>query len=167
MIEIPLTQNQVALIDDEDFELVSQYKWCASYSKTVGSFYAITHIYNSIGVRTTLKMHRLIMNSAGTDVIDHINHDTLDNRKFNLRKCTKAQNNKNSKMYNNNKSGYKGVSLRKDINKWQAIIRINGKPVRLGYFENPYLAHLAYCEAAIINYGEFYNYEHSFNMPEV
>ena len=88
MIEIPLTQNQVALIDDEDYELVSQYKWCARWSPGMRSYYAVTNIRKPDGKRIHLQMHRLITNAQKGEVVDHISHNTLDNRKSELRLCT-------------------------------------------------------------------------------
>ncbi|MMZ67947.1 hypothetical protein D1872_305870 [compost metagenome] len=100
MREIPLTQGKVAIIDDEDFEKVSAYKWC--YSSTIG--YAVSRkVVN--GKRQPVLMHRLILDAPPGLVTDHINHDKLDNRKANLRLCTRHENNRNMPLRSNNKSG--------------------------------------------------------------
>ena len=111
MIKIPLTQNQVALIDDEDFELVSQYTWYAGWDSHTKSYYACTKIKKETGGHTLLQMHRLIMNAQKGEQVDHINHNTLDNRKSELRICNASENQHNQGKYSNNTSGYKGVVI--------------------------------------------------------
>lgn len=113
MIEIPLTQGQVALVDDEDFELVSQYKWCAGWDPTSHSFYAQARAPTQNGKQVTIRMHRLIMNAKPGEQVDHIHHKTLDNRKSELRVCSRNQNQHNSFRHTDNSSGYKGVCLNK------------------------------------------------------
>ncbi|MHB1641795.1 MAG: AP2 domain-containing protein [Acidithiobacillus sp.] len=155
MIEIPLTQNQIALIDDEDFELVSRHKWCAAWSPKTKSFYAKTTIRKPDGKETTLRMHRLVMNAQPGMDVDHIYHLTLDNRKSELRVCTRTQNRNNSGKQVNNTSGYKGVSWHKRDQKWTANIRFGGKKKHLGNFPTPEDAHGAYCRASAELHGEF------------
>lgn len=84
--------------------------------------------------------------------IDHINHNGLDNRIFNLRETTQQENCKNTSISKNNTSGYTGVSLFKDRNKWQAYIMVDRKKIHLGYFEKKDDAALAR-KAAEIKYG--------------
>lgn len=155
MIEIPLTQGQVALIDDEDFEIVSRYKWCASWDQSINSFYATAHTPRHNGRRTTLRMHRLIMNAQPGQQVDHIHHQTLDNRKSELRFCTNSQNRRNSGKTVRNTSGYKGVCWNKTNCKWQANIRVNFRLNHLGYYATKEEAYAAYCAAAIELHGEF------------
>ena len=88
-------------------------------------------------------------------VVDHINSDSLDNRRSNLRVCTVSQNNMNSAIGRNNKSGYKGVSWDKTNKKWRAGIKAKGKSVSLGSFNSKKDAARAYNEAAKKAYGEF------------
>jgi hypothetical protein len=93
MKKIKLTQGKVALVDDEDFERVNQYKWTAEQcSKVKGNFYARNRTINT-------KMHRLIMglDASSPLVVDHVRHNTLDNRKEFLRVCTRAENCMNRK----------------------------------------------------------------------
>lgn len=155
MIEIPLTQGQVALIDDEDYKLVSQYKWHARWDKHTKSYYAATNVKKEDGGRTTLKMHRLIMNAEKGKQVDHINHNTLDNRKENLRLCTNSQNQHNQGKRINNTSGLKGISWYKRDEKWRARIELNGRAIHLGYFATKEDAYEAYCKAALELHGEF------------
>jgi hypothetical protein len=155
MIEIPLTQGQVALIDDEDFELVSQYKWCARWSPGMRSYYAVTTIRKPDGKRIHLQMHRLIMNAQKGEQVDHINHNTLDNRKSELRICNASENQHNRGKNLNNSSGNKGVYAHKASGKWQAQIALNGKTIHLGLFATKEEAYTAYCNAALELHGEF------------
>jgi len=155
MIEIPLTQNQVALIDDDDYELVSKRTWRAQWNPSINSFYAITSIRKPDGKWTALLMHRLIKDAQRGEQGDHIHHLTLDNRRSELRLCTQSQNMCNIGKREDNTSGYKGVCWNKHKQKWQAQIRVNGKRKNLGYFDTPELVHEAYCKAVLDLHGDF------------
>jgi AP2 domain-containing protein/HNH endonuclease len=100
-------------------------------------------------------LHRLIMNAPADKEVDHINGDTLDNRRCNLRICSHKENLRNQKLPKNSKSGYKGVTWYKRIKKWRSHIRLNKKQIHLGYFDDIKLAANAYNEAAIKYFGEF------------
>lgn len=82
-----------------------------------------------------IHLHRLIMNCPEGMVVDHVNHDTFDNRKQNLRVCTQSQNMKNLQMYSSNTSGHRGVNFHKLTQKWQASIQANMKQIHLGLHE--------------------------------
>lgn len=91
MKKIKLTQGKCALVDDEDYERVNQFKWTAEKCSKSENYYARNRTINT-------KMHRLIMGIGKSSlVVDHINHKTLDNRKQNLRVCTQAENLRNRK----------------------------------------------------------------------
>jgi len=151
MKEIPLSQEKIAIVDVEDYEVVSQYHWYTR--KTSHNFYAVTHIYQD-GKRTTLAMHQLIMLSYFGQQVDHINGNGLDNRKKNLRVVTHQQNNFNRK-YTFGTSKYKGVSWNKRDNCWQATIKFNNKAKMLGYFKEEVEAAKSYNSAAKKYFGEF------------
>lgn len=157
MIEIPLTQGQTALIDDEDWKLVSAYNWYAAWNPNTKSFYAVTSLQRAHGKQATLYMHRLIVSAQTGEQVDHIHHNTLDNRKSELRLCSGSQNQHNRATQANNTSGFKGVYWHKQSQKWQARIMLNGKRKSLGYYYNPELAHEAYCKAAHGFHGDFAN----------
>jgi hypothetical protein len=150
---IPLTQGRVAIVDDEDYDLLSRFKWCYSVKDKAGNCgYALRRNPETGGV---IYMHRQILNSEQGTITDHINCDRLDNRKENLRQCSQLENSRNRGRNSNNKSGYKGVYLHRPSNKWAAIIHHNRIGKYLGLFHTKEEAHAAYCRAAIEMHGEF------------
>lgn len=151
---IYLTQGQIALIDDEDFDRVNCFKWTAD--KVGLGFRAMRACYPGNNKRITIFMHRFIMDAPQGTIIDHINRNALDNRKSNLRFCTKAENQRNrTSRQINNTSGYKGVT--KVRNKWAARISHQSKRIHLGYFVNIHQAAEAYNQAALKYFGDFAN----------
>lgn len=147
---IPLTQNKSAIVDDADFERLSEYKW--QYSS---QGYAVHSTSRKLGKQTKLRMHRLVMNARKGDFIDHKNRDRLDNRKENLRIATISQNISNSKLHSSNKSGYKGVCWHSRDKTWVAYICKNGKRFHLGNFSDPHTASKVRDKAAKKYHGEF------------
>lgn len=151
MKTIELTQDQFAIVDDEEFENLSKYKWYAEWYKNTKSF----RVKRQIRKGVIELMHRKILGITNPKVcVDHIDHETLNNQKSNLRVCNNQQNTFNRKK-TSGVSRYKGVSIRRDINKWKATIRFNAKHIHLGFFENEIDAALAYDEAAKKHFGEF------------
>ncbi|MCX5632542.1 MAG: AP2/ERF family transcription factor [Phycisphaerae bacterium] len=152
--KIKLTQGKFAIIDPEDFEKLNQFKWCAA--KDYDTFYAIRFARTANNKKTTVKMHRQIMNAKRTDIVDHKNRDGLDNRKRNLSIVTTSQNNANSKRgMNYGSSKYKGVCRDKKCGKWRAGISYQGKHIHLGMFDDEIEAAKAYDEAAKRYHGEY------------
>ena len=132
-----------SLIDLEDVSRVSQYKWCISHN------YVLCRELN-------VRLHCFLMGNTNEElVVDHINRNTLDNRKENLRLATMQQNAMNRSVQPNNTSGIPGVSWRKDRNKWRAFITINGKQKSLGLYENKEDAIAARKIAEEKYFGEF------------
>jgi len=153
MREILLTQDKVALVDDEDYEKLNQYKWHADKDKT--TFYARRTTYCD-GKQINVKMHRFIMNVSRGIEVDHRDFDGLNNQKYNLRTATRFNNNCNKKKYGKGStSQYKGVGYYPRYKKWLARIGLNGKRKCLGYFDDEIEAAKAYDRAAIIHFGEF------------
>jgi len=148
-------QKDFAIIDDEDEELVSKYKWQLDDNRR-GHKYAITNYYEN-GKRKSIRMHRLIMNPPKGVILDHINNLGLDNRKENLRMCNYSNNNWNRrKQFNGQTSSkYKGVCFDKSTKKWMASIRINRIEKNLGRFKEEKDAAKAYNEMAKKLFGEF------------
>jgi hypothetical protein len=148
---IHLTQGLVAIVDDEDFERISKFKWHASASRN-GRFDAA---HKSNDVRRSILMHRLILYAPHGKEVDHINGDTLDNRRNNLRLAARDQNGQNRKIPRNNTSGFKGVIFDKQDRCWKARIRFRGKQYHLGYFDTPEAAGQQYDRAARLFFRQF------------
>mgnify|MGYP001606453598 CR=1 FL=1 len=150
--EIPLTQGKVALVDAEDYEYLNQFKWHAHKYKNGGGYYVARGIKKN---EKKVFMHQEVLKPPKGMYPDHINRDGLDNRRWNLRICTTSQNGINKGKQKNNTSGYKGVCWHKRDEKWQARIKVDKKPMYLGYFNTKEEAALAYNEAAKQYFGEF------------
>lgn len=148
MKEIILTKGFVAIVDDEDFEFLNEFKW------TYNIGYACTH---KKGQKNYIYMHRLIMNAKKGFVVDHINHNSIDNRKENLRVCTHKDNIRNSKSTKNSTSKYLGVSWANRERRWRSVITVDSKQKYLGVYKTEEAASLAYNEASIKYFGEFAN----------
>jgi len=151
---IPLTLGQFALIDAEDYDRVSAYSWRAMRDETTGGWRAHTTVYDGDGKRHDLQMSQFIMNAQPGEQVDHRLHDTLDNRKTNLRRCTQAQNNFNQRPRRGT-SAYKGVSWEKRRCKWRAQIEYNYRNRFIGNFSDEVDAARAYDAAAREYFGEF------------
>jgi hypothetical protein len=142
---IPLTQGQNAIVDASDYDWLSQWNWYALWAAHTKSFYAVRH---DAPCSPTIRMHRLILNCGKDEEVDHRDHDTLNNRRCNLRKCTGTQNAINRRMRSNNTSGFKGVCWDKKSQKWRSYINANGVRRNLGLFTRKELAAAAYIGAA-------------------
>jgi len=139
---IPLTQNQHAIIDDEDYDWLTQWKWHADWRPNMRSFYAARKEIVG-GKWQKIYMHRQILGLKHGDKRqgDHIHHRTLDNRRSQIRIVTSNKNQWNRKAA-------KGYYWHKRDRKYQAQIQINGRNVFLGSFETPEDAHKEYANAA-------------------
>jgi hypothetical protein len=151
---IPLTQGRFAIVDPQDYQRLSKYKWRLCRTKGKSVLYAERSIRLPGGKYSRLLMHRQLIGTPEGYIIDHINGCGLDNRRANLRLATVAQNAWNSKK-RNPRSGYKGVWLAKDKGLWRAAIVCHGRRIHLGYFTDKIDAAKAYDDAAIKYYKEF------------
>lgn len=154
MKEIPVGQY-TALVDDEDYDRISRHCWYVSKRVHKGKVWIYAHT-RVRGTSTRIKMHRMVMSAPRGVFVDHVNHNTLDNRKDNLRFCTASQNRQNACMSRHNKAGLKGVvSPKNERGSYRACISINGKQVRWGRFSTPDEAHKDYLRRAKEVFGEF------------
>lgn len=129
MAIIKLSQGKEAIVDDELFEWLNQWKWTAMKHGR----YAARRTQKDNIIRQ-IYMHRLIMNAPEGMEVDHIDNDGLNNQRLNLRLVTNKQNHYNHKIFSHNKSGYNGVSWNKKLGKWEVSISLNSKTVHGGLF---------------------------------
>lgn len=142
--------DQVAIVDDEDYDRLSQYTWRLSgASKTI-----VSRQQKRCGWNKSTSLACEIMQKPSL-MFDHIDRNFLNNQKENLRSCNTAQNAMNKTKTKNTSSVYKGVSRDRQYKKWRAMIRINGKLKNLGGFETEINAGIAYNCAAHKFFGEF------------
>ena len=150
--EIELTKGYKAIVDDEDYDHISKFKWhyhegCAARSKWVN------------GGPVKIMMHREILGLPFTHIdkrqVDHKDHDDLNNRRCNLRICTQSQNLANNNGHRKNllSSQYKGV--RKRYQRWCAQISVNGVTRNIGTFDTEVEAAVAYNKKAKDQWGKF------------
>jgi hypothetical protein len=149
-LELPLSRGMVALIDAADWQACSAHKWQAGDTGE-GRFYARRRDHKA---GRHIFLHREIMCAPKGRCVDHVNGNTLDNRRVNLRICTILQNNWNSRTVVG-KSGVKGVSWSKSNHRWIAQIRAGGPKIHLGTFRSIEEAAVAYADAAALMHGEF------------
>ncbi len=149
MKTIALTRGKEAVVDNQDFEWLTQWKWhCDNRG------YAVRVDYSGLKPRKII-MHRLIMDPSKEMQVDHINSDRLDNRQINLRICTELQNNRNHVVSRNSKTGVTGVCWAKEKKKWWAYIWTNGKSKHLGYYDDKRVAVFVRKQWEKIIFGDF------------
>jgi hypothetical protein len=157
MKEIQLTQGRVAIVDDEDYDIVNKYNWWAVQGGDIHKvYYAQKWLCRVKGVKKYEMLHNFIAGRPGYKLfIDHINGDGLDNRKENLRIVTNRQNGHNNSGQSNRLGRYKGVYLNRTGKKFVARITVDYKQLCLGSYQNETDAAIAYNNAAIKYFGEF------------
>ena len=145
--EISLSRGRVALVDDDMYDFLMQWKWHA-HQRHDGKFDARTQVN-----RKQICMHRLIINTPLGMQTDHIDRNTLNNQRDNLRPCTNGQNSANRAKSRGAQSQFKGIFLAGK--RWRAVISIGRKHIHLGHFANEIDAAKAYDQAARERFGDF------------
>lgn len=141
---ISTTKGDKIIVDDSDYHLVSEYKWCVSRG------YAVANTRKPDGKRTMLRMQRVIMKPRCGEHVDHINGQTLDNRRFNLRILTPISNFRSfQRKQKHTTSRFRGVSLHTQNNRWRATVGINNRQVSAGCYDTEEEAAMAYNRKAI------------------
>ena len=152
MKTIQLTRGMVTVVDDEDFEFLSQWKWHAGCCG--GLFYARRDV--KVGEkRHVIYMHRVLIGAVEGQGVDHKDRSTLNNQKSNLRFANQTSNNANTRLRKNNTSGFKGVVWHKASKRWIANVTAKGKRIHVGLFDSPKQAADAYDEAAKKHFEDF------------
>ena len=142
--KIPVGSHHRALVDEEDFALVSGFVWHLRARNNGRNLYAETGAH--------VLMHRLILKAPDGVIVDHIDCDGLNNRRANLRKCGWDTNNRNRRKMTGTSSRFKGVTRERSY--WKAYIYLSQRRVHLGIFDSEECAAVAYNEAARMHFGD-------------
>ncbi len=154
LARISLTQGHSAIVDAADVDRLCAFRWCATVTKS-GHVYAMRRAKGADGKRHAIMMHRAVLDATPGLDVDHINGDTLDNRRSNLRLASRSQNAANRHREIASSSTYRGVHPNHRGGRWRASITHQGQRLLLGSFDTREQAAAAYNAAALRLFGEF------------
>lgn len=163
MKRLKLTKGYYTLLDDEDYLLIktkySEYKPISWFDKRNPTYTRAALYKHNVETKTSIyiQIPRLIMNAPKGKVVDHIDRNTLDNRKQNLRVCGFSENIRNCKMRKNNTSGYRGAAFNKRTKKWHSSVMINYKSIYLGQYNTAKEASSAYKNFIKEKYSNYFS----------
>lgn len=160
MKQILLTKGKFALVDDNEYERVSAFKW--NYNGGYAKRNAYVPMIKGVRKGRTILMHRFIMNTPDGMHTDHKDGNPLNNQKSNLRICTVSENVRNKRGHSKI-SKFKGAYFNKRDQKWFSMIAVNKKLIQLGRFKSEEDAATAYNLAAFLHHGEFAKVNEGFN----
>jgi hypothetical protein len=149
---IELTRGYVTLVDEADFKQLSYFKWYAL--KGAKGIYAARRNVPGETPKIIL-LHRLLLNAPEGIEVDHIDNNSLNNTRSNLRLATKSQNSASTRRFDTNGEVKKSRGVGFYRGKWTASIKVNGKSIYLGRFITEEAAKAAYDAAARQHFGEF------------
>jgi hypothetical protein len=159
---IPLSQGLYTKVDDSDYDFLNQWKWFSARGYAVRNIDFISP--EGKKSRRQLRMNRFLLNVTSDNLkVDHIDHDTLNNQRNNLRIGTQKHNCSNTSARKNTTSKYLGVALVKKLNKWRAKIQ----NTYLGTYNTEIEAAMAYDKEAISRYGEWANLNFPYPSSEI
>jgi hypothetical protein len=150
---ILLTRGLSTIVDDEDYPSLSLHRWLA-HDGGSQKFYAARGKNVGNDKILTIRMHRVLLQAKPGEIVDHINGDTLDNRRANLRIVDRQGNKVNSARRKDSRQPYKGVRFEPHANKWAARICVMGRRMRLGLFATAEEAAIAFSEASLAHHGQ-------------
>lgn len=153
-VRIPLTKGFEAIVDPDDYEVVSTYSWQALVDPNKRTVYAVTAIREPNGRQKRVLMHRMILGASHSEQIDHRDGDGLNNRRQNLRKATGNQNAYNRRRRVTASNPFRGVE-RLPSGRWRATITAEGRRQHLGTFPTAEEAAEAYNRSARTLHGDF------------
>jgi len=149
-VELDIGCGFTTLLDEADFPLIVGYGWCCEHPRSHLP-YAVAR---QKGRPVRIRMHRLLMGARPDQEVDHIDGNTLDNRRSNLRLASRAENGRNRRLNSNSASGVRGVN-RGHSGAWESRIKVDGHTIYLGTFSTIEEAAGARRGAEIFYFGEF------------